>query len=193
MTGEIEPKIQNRVGLLPRLAAFFIDLVLISVIFNIIGVTGQISSHMDQPGTDSLSLLEAMKAVLSHTVLAVSIFSFYLFYWMLEAIIAASPGKLLLGLQIADQSGTESHPPQLWRRYLLKNSHYFAMILALLLRQNLLLELSNLLFIILFGGYFVLIGRRQTLYDHLAKTAVFKKAAIKSEETVSPRQESHQE
>lgn len=186
------PSIQNRVGILPRLAAFFIDLVLISVIFNIIGVTERITSYMGQPNVESLSLIEAMKAMLANTGLAVSIFSFYLFYWMLEAIIAASPGKLLLGLQIADQNGTESHSPQLWRRYLLKNSHYFFMILALLLRQDILLELSNLLFVILFGGYFVLIGRRQTLYDHLAKTAVYKKAVIKSEETI-PGQESHQE
>ncbi len=183
---------QNRIGLLPRFSAFFIDLVLVSIIFNFLGVTGQIAAYIDLPGNEALSLAEVMKALFSNTGLAVSIFAFYLFYWMLEAIIAASPGKLLLGLQIADQSGTESHPAQLWRRYLLKNSHYFAMILALLLHQDFLLELSNFLFIAMFGGYFVLIGRRQTFYDHLAKTAVFKKALIRSEETIN-RQESHQE
>ncbi len=187
-----DPTTQNRIGILPRLGAFVIDLILISIIFNIIGVTGQIASHMDNTNMEALSFTQAMKALFDNTGLAVSIFSFYLFYWMLEAIIAASPGKMLLGLQIADQSGTEAHSAQLWRRYLLKNAHHFAMILALLLQQDFFLELSNILFIIFFGAYIIMAGKKQTLYDYLAKTAVFRKAVIKSEEPLTPR-ESHQE
>ena len=186
-----DPKTQNRIGILPRLGAFFIDLVLVSVIFNVMGLTGQITAYMDQPDLDSMSLVDAMKALFQNTGLALSIFAFYLFYWMLEAIIAASPGKMLLGLQIADQSGTEALSHQLWKRYFLKNTHHLAMILALILKQNFFLELSNILFVIFFGSYFILATRRQTLYDHLAKTAVFRKAVIKSEETV--HRESHQE
>jgi len=191
MLNNPDPLTQNRIGLIPRLGAFFIDLILISIIFNIIGVTGQITSYMGKSEIETLSLTEAMKALFSNTGLAVSIFAFYLFYWMLEAIVAASPGKMLLGLQIAEQKGTEAQSWQLWRRYLLKNSHHFAIILALLLKLDILLELSNILFVIFFGSYFFLAKKKQTLYDHLSKTAVFRKALIKSEEPL-PR-ESHQE
>jgi uncharacterized RDD family membrane protein YckC len=186
------PQNQNRIGLLPRLGAFFIDLVLVSIIFNLIGVTDRITARMNLPEAGNLSLVETMKALFADTGLAVSIFAFYLFYWMLEAIIAATPGKMLLGLQIAEENGTEAPSGLLWRRYLMKHSHHFAMLLALLLKQDIFLELSNILFMVLFGSYLVLAARRQTLYDVLAKTAVFKKAVIKAEEPLRP-QESHQE
>lgn len=190
MALEPTPNIQGRIGLLPRLGAFFIDLILVSIIFNLLGITDQITAQMGLPGSEQLSLVETMKALFANTGLAVSIFSFYLFYWMLEAIVAATPGKMLLGLQIAEQNGTEAPSGQLWRRYLIKHSHHFAMIAALLLKEDLFLELSNILFMILFGSYLALAGRRQTIYDVLAKTAVFKKAAIKSEEPI-PQKESH--
>ena len=107
-----------------------------------------------------------------------------LLYYSLELFIAASLGKLIMGLRIANEDRTPAETGTLMTRYLVKNLAGIVGLIGLVAGLNFLLfNISPLLIFILFIGYFFILGqKRQGLHDKFSKTAVYLKEDIKTEE-----------
>lgn len=97
-------------------------------------------------------------------------------YSLMEIFMAATPGKMALGLKIADQSGAPAPIPQLATRWVVKNSGSLLQVLAAITTVGFLATLGGLAGLAIFIGCFFVLGvNRQSFHDMAAKTAVFKK------------------
>ena len=107
-----------------------------------------------------------------------------LLYYSLEIFIAASLGKLVMGLRIGNDDRTQADTGTLMTRYLIKNFAGIVGLIGLIAGLNFLLfNISPLIILILFIGYFFILGQKhQGLHDKLSKTALYMKEDIKTEE-----------
>jgi len=104
-------------------------------------------------------------------------------YWSTEIFRAASPGKMLLGLKIASETGAGATQNQLVMRWGLKNSGQLIGLLATIIGAvipifGLIISvLAALAALAIFVGCFLTLGaQRQALHDMLAHTAVYRLA-----------------
>ena len=101
-------------------------------------------------------------------------------YFLLEGFTGYTLGKLILGIRIASDDGTAAGVGKLLFRYLVKNSKSVLALLALFSGIHALATLGNLAGLIIFVGCFFTLGvKKQAFHDMIAKTAVYKKTAIK--------------
>ena len=92
-------------------------------------------------------------------------------YTLIEAFTGASPGKRVMGLQVAREDGSKGDVQLYLVRWALKNSGS--------LLQFVLPLISTLASLVFFFGCFAALGdKKQALHDIIAKTAVYKKADI---------------
>lgn len=96
-----------------------------------------------------------------------------LLYGLIEAFTGASPGKRMLGVQIAYENGTQGNVNLYFKRWVIKNIGSF---LSLFSYLKFIGYIYN--FIIFIACFAVLGEKRQALHDMFAKTAVFKKKDI---------------
>lgn len=120
----------------------------------------------------------AMSFVKTNIVTYLIINVIVLAYFLLEVMIAASLGKLLLGVQIASFDGSKPSTIQLLTRYLIKNIgvifSFFAFLLFGTAVSDMLSTAGTVLSIIMIiGFFFILARRRQGIHDRLSGTAVF--------------------
>jgi uncharacterized RDD family membrane protein YckC len=101
-------------------------------------------------------------------------------YWSTEIFMAASPGKKLLGLVIANEDGTSAPPDRLAMRWAIKHApNILGLVIAIfpLGIRGILGWFNMLVALAVFVGCFLTLGQaRQALHDILAHTAVFKLA-----------------
>lgn len=114
--------------------------------------------------------------------IAVGLIAFYLLsfpYNLMEALFGWTPGKLMTGLRVRDQSGNRASLGQMLGRWLLK---HVGVLLALL-------SISTIPFvtltppaqaIIFFGCFMALGASRQALHDHATQTAVYEVSALEA-------------
>lgn len=107
-----------------------------------------------------------------------------LLYFSLELFIAASLGKLIMGISIADANGTRAEFSALLARYLTKNLSVLLSLIGLILGINFLFfSLSPMvLFVLLIGYFMILTKKRQAFHDMFSKTAVYKNEHIKEKQ-----------
>lgn len=164
----------GRVGFGPRLGAYVIDLFIYMVIFFILlfltGNWDKLLAAVPDFLTNPEATQEVMKAI---TPLSV-VLSFV--YYSLEIFFAATPGKMLLGLQIGNDNKTRASVITLGIRFIVKHIDLmFSALVVITTIEALNFAGSLLSFVILIGFFFVLAEKRQGFHDMLAKTAVYRR------------------
>ena len=107
--------------------------------------------------------VEAMQSIVTPLALIISII-----YYSLEIFLAATPGKMLLGIQIANDNKTKAAPGILITRFIVKLADYVFTALLVFTASQIFNTLGNLAFIIiLIGFFFTLAEKRQAFHDML--------------------------
>jgi len=163
-----------RIGVGPRLGASLID-------FFIAGIAGLVIGAILTPlgigaaalgsNVEEAAILGGLGALLSGSVGFVVGATLYN---LIEACTGASPGKMIIGIQIRSADGHQPEWTALLGRYLIKNAAAIVGVVALLDWTGSLESVSNLLAVVFLLGCLPVVGaRRQALHDMLAGTAVF--------------------
>lgn len=175
-----------------RLGAFFLDLVFVSLIaiilvpvFTFWGImTGAELGFTEkgEAGEDLLlaftggflgSIIGMLIGFLLSTILA------FVLYSLLEALSGASPGKMILGLKVANQDGTSAGVSKKLLRWTVKYSGVLFAFAAALTSIAILEHLGSIAALaIVVGCFFVLGAARLSFHDMASGTAVYKKSDI---------------
>lgn len=180
---------KNRTGFGPRLGAYLLDIVfaagLTFILLKIIPSFFEGLINWDAMGDEDYEGMQMIFKGSTDTVLAFLTGSALVgfLYNIIEGFTGQTPGKMLLGLTIANQDGSKTSVEKLMARFALKNiSSIFGLIgLAVTISA---LEITGqvLGFLILIGCFFVLGEAKLSFHDMIAKTAVFKKSELESKE-----------
>jgi len=181
----------DRVGFLPRLGAFLIDLGIFAVgvhLFMFIDVYVNLTTPLNNFGI--ISLLGGAFFLIS--------------YGLFDVIMAATPGKRIAGLAIAHDDGMPATRGSLFKRWAVKQiAVFFAcpmvvrwtmltpynnwirvpdfVIPGILILAVIDTILTGVLLLIVVGGCFLVLGPlRQSLHDKLSGTAVFRAADLRA-------------
>ena len=166
-----------RVGFGRRLGAYFIDFLFTIMIYIIaMFVTGAIEEIMKIE--DIFNNIKAYMVIVQDATLLGVLFS--LLYYSTEIFFSASPGKMILGIKIAQENRHTAEMGSLILRYLLKHSSAIISALSLIILLPILSSLSSIVqLVIVVGFFFTLSVKRQAIHDLLSKTAVYYKENIK--------------
>lgn len=171
----------ERVGFGTRFGALIIDIVIISVIAFIIGMVGFTSgillggaagAGIGQTPESAIggSIFGAVTGFVAGTLLATFIYS------LLEAFTGLTIGKLLLGILIRNENGSEGNTQLYLKRWAIKNMGTLCNIAALFMHISFISTIGSLCSVAIFIGCFLALrDNKQTLHDLLAKTAVYRK------------------
>ena len=167
----------NRIGFGPRLGAALLDVLFTMLLCTPILMFGAgaglaaslgLDSMMDGEQTEALALLGVSAGMIGSILICGLLGTVYT---LIEAFTGASPGKRVMGLQIAKADGTAGDTSLYLLRWALKNS---GSILNFILPA-----IASLASTVFFFGCFAALGeKRQALHDIIAKSAVYKKADI---------------
>jgi len=174
---------ENRIGFGPRLGAYLIDIVLVTIvgwIFSIVfaglfaGLGAAAGGGMGGgEGAAVGGIMGMVAGILTGFFLA------SILYNLLEAIKGYTLGKLMLGLQIGNEDGTKAPIGTLFLRYAIKNIGMILSFLALIPFLIWIGTFSWLASLVVFIGCFFAIGaKKQALHDMIGKTAVFKRTEL---------------
>ena len=110
---------------------------------------------------------------------------FYLLYFLIEPLSAATPGKWLLGIRVCRADGSTASLPLLLRRYAVKTSPVIVAVLGVTigLGEPVQIVAGLLGLALVVGHFFALSPDRQTLHDKIANTAVYAKTQVQSAAT----------
>ena len=148
----------QRMGFLHRFSAAFIDALLVMVAMLVVIIAAKILPAI--PTVPSL-------AVPSMALIAVA-------YTTLDIFQRGTLGKKVMGLEIRAASGEPGTPRQLAYRWMLKSSEMICKALSLVTGLLVFAVLGNAAaYFVVVSGFFIFRESRQTLYDQMAKTAVF--------------------
>lgn len=167
-----------RVGFGRRFGAAIIDMIFSIIIGSlVITLTGAFNEIMQIQ--DLMNNLQQISFILRDSSLISGLL--VLLYYSTEIFLAASPGKMILGLVIGSSNRFEAETGQLVNRYLLKHSNSLFSMLALITTYFIFETFSNILFLVIaIGFFFTLSNKRQALHDTLSNTAVYFKENIKN-------------
>ena len=161
-----------RVGFGPRFGAMLIDVVIASII----GVI--IASMAFSSAVSAASSGSASGAATGVAATIMGPFIGLVLYNLIEAITGASVGKMILGLVVANQDGTQGEISLYMKRWAIKNIGYIFTVLSIWVSA--LYYVGSLGSLIIFIGCFMALGAEKlALHDKIANTAVFKKSDVK--------------
>lgn len=166
----------NRIGFGPRLGAALLDIVFIIILLvpiSLLGVGAGLAAAMgmDAAGSDEAEALALLGMGAGAVAMILIAGVVGLAYTLIEAFTGASPGKRVMGLQVAQEDGGAGDTKLYLLRWALKNSGS--------LLQFVLPVISSLVSLVFFFGCFAALGdKRQALHDIIGKTAVYKKSDI---------------
>jgi uncharacterized RDD family membrane protein YckC len=167
----------NRIGFGPRLGATLLDILFTILLCTPILMFGAGAGIAAAMGLDAMFSPEDAEALAMIGLGAGMIGSILIcalvgtVYTLIEAFTGASPGKRVMGLQVAKADGSAGEVSLYLLRWALKNS---GSILNFILPA-----ISSLASLVFFFGCFAALGeKRQALHDIIAKSAVYKKADI---------------
>lgn len=183
--------VDSRIGFGRRFGAFFLDSIILGIINMIIlGATGLISDlqNLFSHGSFSdpnfwASFGVSMDAVMNEHLFTMIFVSFIgLFYMSLEIILGASVGKLILGIQIANEDGKVADKGTLAYRFAVKNASSIFSLLSYIPILGLIFGLlSSIAGVVIFIGYFFIFTEsKMCLHDRIAKTAVYHKRDLEA-------------
>lgn len=182
---EVKKQHSNRIGFGTRVGAALLDGLIAWIFGAIIGtLIGDVmmdvlyaiapNPEQFQPLLDMGGFFITMMGWMGGAMLAGFIFI------IIEALSGATPGKMMLGIKIANEDGTAANTSIYLKRTALKNISTVINIVSTITGIVMLATLGSVLgFAIFIGCFFVLGAKRQSFHDMIAKTAVFNKTDIK--------------
>lgn len=177
-----------RVGFGKRLGASLIDLLIVLILLVIgMALTGIISefSYIDFKAfaTDPQEMKDFNDLMINRYIPLQLVIGFV--YYLLELFIAASPGKLILGLKIGSSNKTNASFMSLFIRFITKHIDFVTTSLFLITTLEVFQNLGTLLGIVVIVGFFFVLGeKKQALHDIIAKTAVYNKEDLEIENNI---------
>jgi uncharacterized RDD family membrane protein YckC len=178
---------ENRIGFGPRLGAYLLDFIMVGIITAIVvtvfGVSGAALGGAATAGSEdasaaALGMAGGFLGGIMASVIVVYVVA--LVWFLLEGFTGYTVGKLIVGIQIGNDDGTKAGVGKLLLRYAIKNISSVLGTLALLTGINALSTLGGILGLIIFIGFFFVLGaRKQGFHDMIAKTAVYKRSELK--------------
>lgn len=181
---------EKRIGFGPRLGAYVIDIVFVWILSGVISRVAstwmlvQAQTQVDElmasnPIIAGFYTGDMLNMVVSMTRISLIVIFARLLYFSTEIFLGASVGKLLLGLKIANEDGSNASVGALTARYLLKHIGKVCSVLALLCIPLVFNMFGSLFGFAIFVGCFFAAGERhQALHDMICKTIVVKKEEI---------------
>ena len=186
---------ENRIGFGARFGAAIIDGVIIGVLNFVIGGTivtmlgiGMMSAAGGAATPEAAAgMLSGMIATVLAMVAIISLL--YVVYFLIEGIVGASPGKMILGIKVGTADGKQGNIGLYLKRWGIKNSPYLLMVLAMVLGLvgvsdpgGIIGIIGQVLGLIIFIGAFLIFGAsKQCLHDKLAGTAIYKRSDLSAE------------
>lgn len=174
----------KRVGFGPRLVAAILDAAVILAVT--VGIGGTIGGLMGvgagrviggTAGDGAAAAIGAAFGALLGAMVVASGFTFL--YSLIEALAGASPGKMVLGLQVGLEDGRPAPVSAYLKRWSIKYSGSLLGFLGLVPGLHVLAVLATAAGLIVFAGCFLVLGdKRQAIHDLAANTAVFRKAGL---------------
>jgi hypothetical protein len=180
---------EKRVGFGLRLAAAFIDLVIVGVVGFVAGAAvggmlgGGIGGVLGGPaGGDEAAAGAALGAAIGAVLGAIAAFGGFVFlYSLIEALTGASPGKMILALSVGTADGRRGSTSLFVKRWAIKYSGTLLGLLGAIPGLHMLGLIAPVAGLAIFIGCFLVLGdKRQALHDVGATTAVFRKADLAS-------------
>ncbi len=194
-TGESVPVTALRIGFGRRLGALLLDALVIGIVTVIVyAIAGSsfepliektISAQLEEQNV-ALADLDSEQAemiagytkmgILMGLIAAVVAF----LYSFTEVLAAATPGKMMLGIKIANADATAASTSTLATRWFVKTGLSTVLnVLGTVTAASILSTLATIIgFVIFVGCFFVLGANRQALHDIIAKTAVYRRENI---------------
>jgi uncharacterized RDD family membrane protein YckC len=177
--------IDLRIGFGRRFGAALIDIMIVTVITLIVfyfsGFYSDLSNFMtiiqDIPPTQTQEIMrEYMNFMDSNKVHLLLMIGLNLVYFSLEVFVGASLGKMLLGIQIMSKDREQASYLNLLVRFALKYSNSILNLVFFATMLYPVVLLNNLISIVmLIGLFFIFSSKKQTLYDMISSTAVYRK------------------
>ena len=179
----------NRIGFWKRLAAYLLDLLVFCIVGTLFLLSLRFANWDEIPTDNTMDTKEALLMFYSTTFELLARFtSAYLPIMCMEILMGQSPGKLMLGIKIANADGTKASMGILTARAALKYSYALVIIIYSIIGWENLIRWVELFYIInlvtfsicgvAIGCFVALVEPRQSLMDMAVKTAVFKKSDI---------------
>ncbi|MBS1771613.1 MAG: RDD family protein [Bacteroidetes bacterium] len=171
----------ERIGFGMRFGAVLIDGIIISAIAFILGMIGLAGGSMlgaaagaaaGQTADSALGggIAGAIMGFIAGATIAAFLYS------LLEAFTGYTLGKLMLGIRVKNEDGTEGNTGLYLKRWAIKNIGTVCNIAAMVTGVGFISSIGGLLgFVMFIGCFFALGDKRQALHDTIAKTAVFRK------------------
>lgn len=171
----------ERIGFGTRLGALIIDSVIISVISFMLGMVGLASGGLLGAAagagigqTPESAVGGGLIGAITGFVTGALIASFV--YSLLEAFTGLTIGKLLLGIRIKNEDGSDGNTQLYLKRWAIKNIGTLCSLIALVTHISFISTVGSLCSLAIFIGCFLALrDNKQTLHDQLAKTAVYRK------------------
>ena len=170
----METNYEKRIGFGPRLGAKLVDLVVIVILGSfIIGpIVGAIvgAGFSEAAGGDAAA---GVGGFLAGWILSIPITS--VLYSLIEGFTGASPAKMMFGIKVGNENGTEANVKTYMTRWAFYNGQGLISILTLI-GLSFLSIVGTLYGLAIFVGCFLVLGeKRQSFHGKWSKTAIFNK------------------
>ena len=179
----MEENLQKRVGFGPRLGAYLIDGIFItiivfvmSLIFGAAGAGVGAGAGAGAYGDPDAAAAAGMLGALAGMLIGIVIGTFG--YVLIEAITGASLGKMILGLKAGTLDGKNGSVGLYMKRACLKYCYNFPYLIAAIIPATfgIMYVIAGLLSLaVLIGCFFALRDSKQALHDQIGKTAIYYK------------------
>jgi len=180
---------EKRIGFGTRFGAKIVDTVVIMVLAliivgPIIGVImGSEVAEASRDATSDLGDKDIAEGVggffgfLAGMVLSIPIT--WILYSLIEGLTGASPAKMMFGIKVANENGTEGDIKTYMMRWAFYNGQNIISIFALLVGISFLSTIATIYALIILVGCFLVFGeKKQSFHGKWSKTAVFNKTDI---------------
>ena len=172
---------ENRIGFGKRLGAAIIDGILITILTMLLGtvvmgIFGLGAGVAGQSG-DAEAAAGLIMGMVGSLTIGLPVFA--TLYMLIEGVVGASPGKMILGIKIGNADGTPASVGTYLLRWVIKNISFVLGLIAAIASIGIIGTIGNILgLVILIGCFFVLASKRQAFHDMAAKTAIFNRADL---------------
>lgn len=177
----------SRIGFGKRFGALLLDCLLIGVgsfflgstIGGLLGIAaGGMAGSGDESAATSAAIGGAIGAAIGFVAAAALIGTVY---FLIEGFTGFTLGKLMLGIRVANEDGSQAPVGTLLGRYAIKNINYILSVAAAVTGIGLLSTLGGIGGLIVFVGCFMALGaKKQALHDQIMHTAVFPKELVRA-------------
>ncbi len=172
-----------RVGFGKRLGAYVLDFVFLIIISV---VTPLVLGMQQPPPSADMDPSMMMDLIMSGMQMQLPAYLIMLAYMLVEAVTGASIGKHILRIVVAHDDRQQGAISLFTVRWAIKNLSFIIFLLGVIMGSMIVVFISLLPSLIFFIGCFFALGeKKQALHDMLAKTAIFHKTDVISDDATA--------